>query len=137
MIQSLKQSVESIQNISRKIPAYTDPIYRPPPKPAEIPFQEILRKLRDLDTDIDMDFEEKSPYQEGIISETYQKPDRSYFQEPTELDSLIYTGRLVQNILLKQADKDKILKKIQRKVLKGTHLPVTVKEIQPGYLISP
>ena len=25
---------------------------------------------------------------------------------------------------------------IQRKVLKGTHLPVTVKEIQAGYLIS-
>ena len=29
------------------------------------------------------------------------------------------------------------LKIIQRKVLKGTHLPVTVKEIQAGYLISP
>ena len=26
---------------------------------------------------------------------------------------------------------------MQRKVLKGTHLPVTVKEIQAGYLISP
>ena len=39
--------------------------------------------------------------------------------------------------LLKQADIDKILKIIQRKVLKGTHLPVTVKEIQVGYLISP
>ena len=29
------------------------------------------------------------------------------------------------------------LKIIQRKVLKGTHLPITVKEIQAGYLISP
>ena len=36
----------------------------------------------------------------------------------------------------KQADIDKILKVIQRKVLKGTHLPVDIKEIQAGYLQS-
>ena len=47
------------------------------------------------------------------------------------------TGKPVQNLVPKQADIDKILKIIQRKVLKGTHLPVTVKEIQAGYLISP
>ena len=34
-------------------------------------------------------------------------------------------------------DIDKILQIIQRKVLKGTHLPVEVKEIQVGYLHSP
>ena len=34
-------------------------------------------------------------------------------------------------------DIDKILKIIQRKVLKGTHLPITIKEIQAGYLNSP
>ena len=32
---------------------------------------------------------------------------------------------------------DKILERIQRKVLKGTHLPVEIKEIQAGYLCSP
>ena len=37
----------------------------------------------------------------------------------------------------KQADIDKFLEVIQRKVLKGTHLPVKVKEIQAGYLHSP
>ena len=47
------------------------------------------------------------------------------------------TGKLVQMFLPKQADIDKISKIIQRKVLKGTHLPVTVKEVQAGYLISP
>ena len=36
----------------------------------------------------------------------------------------------------KQADIDKILKIIQHKVLKGTHLLVTIKEIQAGYLRS-
>ena len=69
--------------------------------------------------------------------ETYQRPDKSFFQEFLELEGLINTGNLVQKILLKQADIDKILKVLQRKVLMGTHLPVTIKEIQAGYLISP
>ena len=34
-------------------------------------------------------------------------------------------------------DINKILKIIQRKVLKCTHLPVTIKEIQAGYFVSP
>ena len=38
--------------------------------------------------------------------------------------------------MLKQTDIDKILEVIKRKVLKGTHLPLTIKEIQSGYLSS-
>ena len=37
----------------------------------------------------------------------------------------------------KQTDIVKVLKIIQRKVLKGIHLPVIIKEIQVGYLNSP
>ena len=36
----------------------------------------------DIDTEINMDFEENSPFQEGVISETYQRPDKSAFQKP-------------------------------------------------------
>ena len=36
----------------------------------------------------------------------------------------------------KQTDIDKILEVIKRKVLKGTHLPLMIKEIQAGYLSS-
>ena len=32
-----------------------------------------------------IEFEETSLYQEGIISEAYQRPDKSYFQELKEL----------------------------------------------------
>ena len=39
--------------------------------------------------------------------------------------------------LPKQAYIHEILKIIQRKVLKGTYLPVTVNEIQSEYFISP
>ena len=55
----------------------------------------------DSDPDINMNFEENSPYQEDVISETYQRSNRSYFQEPPELASLINTGRLVQKFLPK------------------------------------
>ena len=43
----------------------------------------------------------------------------------------------MQKFLPKQADVGKILKVIQRKVLKGIHLDIKIKEIQAGYLGSP
>ena len=86
----------------------------------------------DMDNNINTDFEENSPYQEGIITETYERPDKSY--EPLELCDLLDTSRLVQKLLPKQTDIDTILEIIQRKVLKGTHLPIMVKEIEAGYL---
>ena len=79
---------------------------------------------------INLDFEENSPFQEGIISKTIQRPDKSFFQNPKELEDLIDTGNLIHMFLPKQTDIDKILQIIQRKVLKSTHLPVEVKEIQ-------
>ena len=86
---------------------------------------------------INLDFEENSPFQEGVISETTQKPDKSFFQNPKELKDLIDKGNLIHRFLPKQTDIDKILQIIEIKVLKGTHLPVEVKEIQVGYLHSP
>ena len=60
-----------------------------------------------------------------------------FFQNPKESEELIDKGNLIHKFLPKQTDIDKILEIIQRKVLKGTHLPVEVKEIQAGYLHSP
>ena len=67
----------------------------------------------------------------------YERLDKSHIQEPTELKDLIDTTKLIQKLLPKQVDIDKILDIIKRKVLKGTHLPLTIKEIQAGYLTSP
>ena len=53
------------------------------------------------------------------------------------MKDLINTTKLIQKFLLKQTDIDKILDIIKRKVLKGTHIPLTIKEIQAGYLSSP
>ena len=83
-----------------------------------------------------MDIEENSPHQEGIITETYVAPDQSYLEQPQELIKLVNTSKLVKRHLLQQADIETILNVIKRKVLKGTHLPITIKEIQAGYLAS-
>ena len=88
-------------------------------------------------SNINLDFEENSPFQEGIISETFQRLDKSFFQNPKDLEGLIDKGNLIHKFLPKQTDIDKILEIIQRKVLKSTHLPAEVKEIQVGYLYSP
>ena len=66
----------------------------------------------------------------------YERPDKSFIQEPPELKDLIDTSKLIQKFLPKQTDIDKNLDIIKRKVLKGTHLPLTIKEIQAIYLTS-
>ena len=127
---------KAIEDICRELPIYPDPVYRPPSKPVKTPIPQIPRSLSDIDPQCNTDFEENMPFQEGMISETDQRTDQSYFQEPQELESLINRGMLLKKVLLKQADIDKILMIIQRKVPKGIHLPVTVKEIQTGYLVN-
>ena len=62
----------------------------------------------------------------------FKDQTNNFFQESKELGDLINKGNLIQKFLPKQADVDKILKVIQRKALKGTHLLVDIKEIQAG-----
>ena len=74
---------KGMQDTRRRIPAYAHPIYRPPPKLTEIPLQVIPRKLTDLDIDtLEQDINMDSSCEEGLISETSQRPDKSYFQKP-------------------------------------------------------
>ena len=99
----------------------------PIPKLPERVIQNKKQTDLNLDLDINKDIEENSPYQEGIISEIYERPHKSQLVDPPELTDLVNTENIVQKYLPKQADIDKILKVIQRKVLKGTHLPITIK----------
>ena len=97
----------------------------------------IHKNIQDISPNINFDFEENSPFQEGVMSETFQIPDKSFFQNPKELGDLINKGNLIHKYLPKQMDIDKMLEVMQSKVLKGTHLPMEVKEIQAGYMCSP
>ena len=122
----------------RPSPPYYDPYTRPQTKPPDIidPL-DSWKDLLDNDLDRKVEIEENSPFQEGIISEIHERPNTSYMQKPQELKDLIDTTKLIQKFLPKQTDIDKILDIIKRKVLKGTHLPLMIKQTQAGYLSSP
>ena len=67
----------------RPSPPYYDPYARPPPRPPDITDPlDSQKDLLDNDSDQKIETEENSPFQEGIIFETYERPDTSYVQEP-------------------------------------------------------
>ena len=113
---------------------YLEPNVRPLPNPPELIDKTEPKQSTKLDPNVD--FEENSLHQEGIIFETYINPVLTYFERAQELTDLVNTTKLVQKYLPRQADIDKILDVIKRKVLKGTHMPHTIKGIQAGYLTS-
>ena len=120
------------------VPFHPDPLLRPKqPIKQNVTHEQNSQNKQNISPNINFDFEENSPFQEGIMSETFQRPDESFFQNPKELGDLINKGNFIHKYLPKQMDIDKILEVIQRKVLKGTHLPMEIKEIQAGYLCSP
>ena len=61
---------------------------------------------------------ENFPHQEGILTETYEGPDKSYLEQPQELSDLVDSTEIIHKFLPKQVDIDKILNIIKRKVLK-------------------
>ena len=81
----------------KDIPFYPSPTYRPPPK--------LIRTISegpeniDISPEINIDFKANSLFQEEVISETYQRPHKSFFEEPQELEGLVTTGNLVQIFL--------------------------------------
>ena len=50
--------------------------------------QPIKQNIQEINSKINFDFEENSPCQEGVMSETFQRPDKSFFQKPKELGTL-------------------------------------------------
>ena len=77
---------------------HPDPLHKPLPK------QQNTVSPINQNTGINLDIEENSPFQEGIISETIQRPDKSFFQNPKRLEDLIDMGDLIHKFLPKQTD---------------------------------
>ena len=84
------------------VPLHMDSLHKPSS------LQQNTNKINQ-NPNINLDFEENSPFQEGIISEPIQRLDKSFFQNPKELEDLIDKGNLIHRFLPKQTDIDKIL----------------------------
>ena len=65
------------------------------------PIQQNADKINQINQNvcINLDIEENSPFQEGIISETIQRPDISFLQNPKKLKDLIDSGNLIHKFL--------------------------------------
>ena len=85
----MPRSIVEIPTV-RNFPPYLEPSPRPLPKPPD-----NLSKKQEVES-LKIEIEENSPFQENIISEAYERPDKSYFQEPIELKDLIDTNNIVQ-----------------------------------------
>ena len=69
---------------------YLEPQNRPPPKPPD-----NLSKKQEVKSS-KIEIEENLPFQESIISEVYERPNKSYCQEPIEFKDLIDTNNIIQ-----------------------------------------
>ena len=124
---SINNANDKLANNNPLIPdvaSHPGPVYRPPSKPIKLNMTHVQNSqsssVKNINLDINFDFEENSPFQEGIMSKTSQRLDISFFQEPQELGNLVNKGNFVHKYLPKQMDIYKILEIIQRKLLKGT-----------------
>ena len=96
------------------VPFHLDLLLRPK---QNITHKQNSRNEQNISPNINFDFKENSPFQEGVMSGTFQRLDKSFFQNPKELGDLINKGNFIHKYLPKQTDIDKILEVIQRKVL--------------------
>ena len=76
------------------IPISTHPSVRLLPKPPDTVSKEAI-SIPNLVQKPNVDFEESSPHQEGIITEMYINPDQSFIEQPPELTNLVITSKLV------------------------------------------
>ena len=111
-----KDLMHSINNVSGKmtnnnplipdVPFHPGPLYRSLPKPIkqDMSYPQSSQSLAsiDINPNINFDFEENSPFQEGVMSKTFLRLDKSFFQEPKELGDLINKGNLIHKYLPKQ-----------------------------------
>ena len=74
-----------IQGKNREPPFYPDLICRPPPRPPDDLRPNHPESELDTKPEIDIEIEENSPHQEGIISEVYQRPNKILFSRTKRL----------------------------------------------------
>ena len=75
------RSINNNNPFAPDVPLHPGPLLKPST-------QQNTNKIS-YNPNINLDFEEKSPFQEGVMSETFQRPDKSFFQNPKELREVI------------------------------------------------
>ena len=71
------------------------------------------------------------------MEQKYGRPAEKHYKDSPELKRQVNKSKVIHTLLPKQTDLNKILKIIERKILKVTYLPMPLTEVQAGYLASP
>ena len=117
-----KDLTHSINNVNGKmsnrdplipdVPFHPGPVYKPLPEliKQNVSYPQSSHGSTNIDNiKPNFDCEENSPFQEGIMSETFQRLNKSFFQEPKELSNLLNQENLIHKYFPKQTDIDKML----------------------------
>ena len=100
---NVDEGVTYTRLLNPDVPFHPGPTYRLPPKPIRSDMSRGQQSLQsspsseNVNSEIHLDFEENSPFQEGVISEACHRQDKSFFQELWELSDLINTSNLIKN----------------------------------------
>ena len=98
------------------VPFHPYLLLRPPKQPIKqnMTHKQNSQNIQDINPNINFDFEENSLFQEGIMSETFLRLNKSFFQDLKNWGTSNKVN-FVHKYLPKQMDIDKILEVIQRK----------------------
>ena len=92
------------------VPFHLDLLLRPKhPIKQNLTLDQNSQNEQNINPNINFDFEENSPFQEGVMLETIQRLDKSFFQNPKELGDIRDKGNFIHKYLPKQTDIDKML----------------------------
>ena len=92
---------KGVQDTRREIPAYAEPIFRPPPKPMEIPLQVIPRKHVDSDFDTLEKIWRKFPISRRCDVRNVPKAWKIIFSGPTRIARSSEYSQISANICTK------------------------------------
>ena len=100
------------------------------PSVGDMPIQlEGEIKPTGLEADVETPFDE--------VETVFRKPVSKDFEIPPSLAEQASEDRIVHKFLPKQVDLETVLKQVQNKVLRKTHFPTSMKDMEAAYLHSP
>ena len=74
---------------------------------------------------------------EEILDPEMRTPDDDDFIVPPPLEQLVDPTKVKQTFIPKQGEINKLVKQINTRILRGTHLPGDLKDLKAAYLSSP
>ena len=95
------------------------------------------KAMNEVDAEYDPLMDTDSPYDDALVEIEYRRPVGDDFTIPPSLETQIEQGKLTKHYLPRQAEIDRVMRRINRKVLRNIHLPLTLRDLQAAYLQSP